>query len=89
MSVIILHYFTYLAISREKVGVIIHSDLEMRNLAAKWVPRLLTTEQKRKRVESSVAVLEHFARNESDFLGELVMRHGSPVMILRLRNNLQ
>ena len=63
---------TYLGISREKVGAIIHSDLEMRNLAAKWILKLLTTEQKRKRVDSLVAVLEHFARNESDFLGKLV-----------------
>ena len=45
----------YLRISRERVGAIIHNDLEMRKLAAKWIPKLLTTEQKMK--ESSVAVL--------------------------------
>ena len=38
----------YLRISRERVGAIIHNDLEMRKLAAKWIPKLLTAEQKRK-----------------------------------------
>ena len=79
----------YLRISCDRVGAIIHNDLEMRKLAAKWIPKLLTTEQKRKRVDSSVAVLEHFARNESDFLGKLVMRHGSTVIILRQSNSLR
>lgn len=38
---------TYLGISHERVGAIIHNDLEMRKLGAKQIPKLLTTEQKR------------------------------------------
>ena len=39
----------YLRISRERVGAIIYNDLETRQLAAKWIPKLLTTKKKRKR----------------------------------------
>ena len=32
---------------------ILHEDLQMRNLAARWVPHLLTDEQKKRRVDCS------------------------------------
>ena len=35
-----------LGISRERVGSIIHEDLDMRNLSAKWVPKCLNADQK-------------------------------------------
>jgi len=36
-----------LGISRERVGSIIHEDLDMRKLSAKWVPKCLNVDQKR------------------------------------------
>jgi len=38
-----------LGISRERVGSIIHEDLYMRKLSAKWVPKCLNADQKRQR----------------------------------------
>jgi len=34
-----------LGISRERVGSIIHKDLDMRKLSAKWVPKCLNADQ--------------------------------------------
>jgi len=42
-----------LGISRERVGPIIHEDLDMRKLSAKWVPKCLNANQKRQRCHSS------------------------------------
>jgi len=36
-----------LGISRERVGSIIHEDLDIRKLSAKWVPKCLNADQKR------------------------------------------
>ena len=41
-----------LGISRERVGSIIHEDLDMRKLSAKWVPKCLNADQKRQRCQS-------------------------------------
>ena len=40
-----------LGISREWVGSIIHEDLDMRKLSAKWVPKCLNADQKRQRCQ--------------------------------------
>jgi len=42
-----------LGISRERVGPIIHEDLDMRKLSAKWVLKRLNVDQKRQRCQSS------------------------------------
>jgi len=49
-----------LGISRERVGSIIHDDLDMWKLSAKWVPKCLNTDQKRQRLQSSEQLLEFF-----------------------------
>ena len=49
-----------LGISREPVGSIIHEDLDMRKLSAKWVPKCLNADQKLQRRESSEQLLEFF-----------------------------
>ena len=49
-----------LGISRERVGFIIHEDLDMRKLSAKWVPKCLNVEQKRQRCQSSEQLLDFF-----------------------------
>jgi len=49
-----------LGISRERVGSIIHEDLDIRKLSAKWVPKWLNVDQKRQRCQSSDQKLEFF-----------------------------
>jgi len=61
-----------LGISRERVGSIIHEDLNMRKLSAKWVPKCLNADQKRQRCQSSKTLLECFRRDPNDFLSRLV-----------------
>jgi len=61
-----------LGISRERIGSIIHDDLDMRNLSAKWVPKCLNADQKRQRCQSSEQFLEFFQRDPNDFLSRLV-----------------
>jgi len=57
-----------LGISRERVGPIIHEDLDMRQLSAKWVPKCLNANQKRQRCQSSEQIFEFFRREPNDFL---------------------
>jgi len=49
-----------LGISRERVGSIIHKDLEMRKLPAKWVLKCLTVDQKRQHCQSSEQIWNFF-----------------------------
>ena len=58
-----------LSISRGRVGSIIHEDLDMRKLSAKWVSKCLKTDQKHQRCQSSEENLEFFP---NDFLSRLV-----------------
>ena len=57
-----------LGISREWVGSIIHEDLDMGKLSAKWVPKYLNADLKRQRCQSS----EQLRRDPNDFLSRLV-----------------
>ena len=47
-----------LGISHERVGSIMHEDLDMRNFSAKWVPKCLNADQKRQQCQSSEQHLE-------------------------------
>jgi len=49
-----------LGISRERVGAIVHEDLDMRKFPAKWVLKCLNMEHKRQRWQSSEQLLEFF-----------------------------
>jgi len=51
-----------LGISCEWVGSIIHEDLDMQKLSAKWVPKCLNADQKRQRCQSFEQILEFFQR---------------------------
>jgi len=42
-----------IGISKEHVGYILHEELYMKKLCARWVPRLLTADQKRTRMKIS------------------------------------
>ena len=46
-----------LGISRERVGSIIHEDVDMQKLSAKWVPKCLNADQKRQQCHSSESLL--------------------------------
>ena len=61
-----------LGFSRERVGSIIHEDLEMWNLSAKWVPKCLNANQKRQRCQSSEQILDFFRRDPNDSPSRLV-----------------
>jgi len=50
-----------LGISRERVGSIIHEDLDMNKLSAKWAPKCLNADQKRQRCQLSEQLLEFFS----------------------------
>lgn len=59
-------------ISYERVFNIIHNILGMRKLSARWVPRLLTPEQKRVRETTSAECLRMFKGNPREFLRRFV-----------------
>jgi len=61
-----------LGISHDRVRSIIHEDLDMRKLSAKWVPKCLNADQKRQRCQSSEQLLELFRCDLNDFLPRLV-----------------
>jgi len=61
-----------LGISRERVGAIVHEDLDMRKLSAKWLPKCLNADQKRQQCQSSEQISEFFQRDPNNFLSRLV-----------------
>jgi len=61
-----------LGISRERIGSVIHDDLDMRKLSAKWIPECLNADQKSQRCQSSEQLLECFRRDPNNFLSRLV-----------------
>jgi histone-lysine N-methyltransferase SETMAR len=53
---------------KERIGYILHEELDMNKLCTRWVPRLLTADQKRTRMKISEQCLEHFNKNKIDFV---------------------
>jgi len=49
----VLEIFETTGISKERVGYILHEQLNMKKLCARWVSRLFTTDQKRTRMKIS------------------------------------
>jgi len=58
--------------SKERVCHILHEHLGMTKLSARWVPRLLTLDQKRVRMNISNALLAQFRCNKSEFWRRLI-----------------
>jgi len=58
--------------SKDGVGDILHEILCPRKLSARWVPRLLTPENKRNRETTSEQCLTLFKRNPKEFLRRFV-----------------
>jgi len=67
--------------SRERVGSIIHEDLDMRKLSAKWGSKCLNADQKRQRCQSSEQLLDFFRRDANDFLSGAIGDHGRNLVI--------
>jgi len=44
----------------------LHEELDMKKLCTRWVPRLLTADQKRTRMKICEQCLERFNRNKTD-----------------------
>jgi len=61
-----------LGISREWVGSIIHEDLDMQKLSARWVPKCLNANQKHQSCQSSKQLLEFFRHDPNNLLLQLV-----------------
>ena len=51
---------------------ILTENLDMRKLCTRWVPRLLTMEQKQRREDVSLECLAMFHSNKADFLRRLI-----------------
>jgi histone-lysine N-methyltransferase SETMAR len=62
-----------IGISKERVGYILHEELDMKKLCARWVPRLLTADQKRIRMKISEQCLECFIKNEAYFVRRFII----------------
>jgi hypothetical protein len=66
------HFYLLIAetigISKKCVGHILHEELDMKKLCARWVPHLLTENQKRTRMKISERCLGRFNKNETDFV---------------------
>ena len=60
------------SISKERIHHILSEKLHMKKLSARWVPRLLTLDQKRIRMQDSQHCLNRFQRNKVDFLQRFV-----------------
>ena len=61
-----------IGISKEHVGYVLHEELDMKTLCARWVPRLLTADEKRTRMKISEQFLERFNKNKTDFVGRFI-----------------
>lgn len=59
-------------ISTGSAFTILHQKLAMKKVFSKWVPRLLTMEQKQQRINDSESCLALFTRNKQDFLRRYV-----------------
>jgi histone-lysine N-methyltransferase SETMAR len=61
-----------IGISKERVGYILHEELDMKKLCARWVLRLLTADQKCTRTNISEQYFEHFNKNKTDFMRRFI-----------------
>jgi transposase len=59
-------------ISKERVGYILHEELDMKKLCVRWVPRMLTADQKCTRMKISEQCLEHFNKSKTYFVCQFI-----------------
>ncbi|KAM3914022.1 histone-lysine N-methyltransferase SETMAR-like [Leptodactylus fuscus] len=70
--VTIRHVARVTGISYGSIQRILTNELHMRKVSARWVPRMLTDEQKKKRVDISRANLKKFQADQENFLSRFV-----------------
>lgn len=58
--------------SKERICHILNEHLDMKKMSARWVPRLLSLDQKRVRMNLSNALLAQFRQNKSEFWRRLI-----------------
>jgi len=58
-------------ISKERVGYILHEELDMKKLCARWLPRLFTADQKSTCMKISEQCLERFNKSRTDFFASI------------------
>jgi histone-lysine N-methyltransferase SETMAR len=61
-----------IGISKESVGYILYEKLDMKKLCARWMPRLLTADQKRTCMKISEQCLERFNKHKTDFVRQFI-----------------
>lgn len=66
------HIAAAMDMSIGSVETIIHDQLHMSKVSARWVPRMLTPEQRQVRKETSLEILNLFNEDSEDFLNRLV-----------------
>ena len=59
-------------ISTRSIGRILHEKLGMKKVSARWVPRMLTVDQKRCRHRTCHQLLREFQENPEDFMDRIV-----------------
>ena len=70
-------------ISHGTVILILHEQLGMKKLWARWLPRLFTADHKRDRVTISKQCLEMFQRNPDEFLHRFITVDMDPLLHTR------
>jgi len=61
-----------IGISKERVGYNLLEELGMKKPCARWVPRLLTADQKRTRTKISEQCLQCFNKNKTDIMRQFI-----------------
>jgi len=61
-----------IGLSKEHVGYILHEELDMIKLRARWVLRWLTADQKCTHMKTSEHCLECFNKNKTDFVRRFI-----------------
>ncbi|XP_077156041.1 histone-lysine N-methyltransferase SETMAR-like [Ranitomeya variabilis] len=70
--VTIRHVAEVTGISYGNIQRILAKELHMRKVSSRWVPKMLTDEQKKKRVDISIANLEKFQADKEKFLSRFL-----------------
>ena len=60
-------------ISKEHVGCILHEELDMKKLCTRWLPRLLTADEKHTGMKISEQCLERFNKNKTDLVRRFII----------------
>ena len=66
------HIANAIGISHERVENILHKELGMSKVSGRWVPRLLTPDQRHTRLVMSLANLKSFEADPADFIERFI-----------------